>query len=195
MRRSRIRMGSRIQLICMMFGLLCVCVAWLITSVANGPKREFVVESVKADSFCDGRTPGTVNSIARIKKRSSKSETCPLTIDYVYLHRNLIGIPEIEVMFQNLTDSAVAALEIDVACWNRFDEKVLDWSRTSNIFHGLGQTTISAHETAPATWQLVGHENTAKVVVRVTRAKLANGREWKSCEDESMPSATAFLPD
>ena len=133
--------------------------------------------------------------ITRGELKKLLKETCPLDILSVTIKRNIIGVPEVSVRMKNRSRSGVVAIEVTVECWNRFDEKVMDWAGKTNVFRGLGQTTIARGKERSLSWQLVGHGNTAKVKVKLVRVKSASGVEWKAKNGKNTPSARAQITD
>lgn len=137
----------------------------------------------------------TITPITRVELARLIKETCPVEIVSASVERNAIGVPEVSVQLKNRAQSDVTAIEVSIECWNRFDEKVMDWAGRTYVFHGIGQSTIRRGTQETLSWQLVGHENTAKVRAIVTRVKLTSGTEWKADGNKSQPAEKAETSD
>lgn len=122
---------------------------------------------------------------AKMAKLAEKQS--PLEITHGGLGKNVIGTPEINVRLKNNRKSDAVAYEIEAQCFNNFGEKVGQFGRGSNVFGGIGQTTIKAGEDQVCTWSLTLRDTTTKVIVKVTRVKLKDGTEWKVDSSNASP--------
>lgn len=101
----------------------------------------------------------------------------PVRVLATGIHPNAIGIPEISVEVQNTKPLSVEAFEIDVECFDKFDEPV-SWPGKGNVFRGISQTTLPPKETKRTSWQLSLHRNTTRAKLWVSRVKLSDGTVW-----------------
>ena len=136
----------------------------------------------------------TVTPIAKIEMDRLKKATCPLGITAVVLHHDVIGTPVVSVSIKNPEALDAVAIEIAVECWNRFGEKVLNWTHETNVFRGIGQKSIKPGEEKVLSWRLAEYDTTTKVRVWLTRIKLADGTDWKIEGNKHPPTRSAELP-
>ena len=94
-------------------------------SLTTKPKIRWVAKTIIV-------TPTTIAEL-----RKAIDAWCPLEIVAVGVRRNVIGVPEVSVRLKNPSPSDAVAVEVSVECWNRFDEKVMDWGGKTHIFSGL----------------------------------------------------------
>jgi hypothetical protein len=123
-----------------------------------------------------------ITPISKEKLDKLKLEAPPLKISGVVIRKNTIGVPEVKIQITNDTDSDAVAVRLNIECWNRFGEKVKNFSGNS-IFNAIGQDTIPSHGEDVSTWMLATQENTTKVCVYITHIKFKNGTEWKRDEN------------
>ena len=135
-------------------------------------------------------TPITVKELDRLKKHN-----CPLRIVSATLHRNVIGEPEVTLTVKNSTDNDAVAIEVNIECWNRFDEKVLGWGKQTNVFTGISQKRIEKGKEEVLAWQLSARDTTAKIRVTFARVKFADGTLWKDEKSEEGVGVKAKLAD
>ena len=107
----------------------------------------------------------------------------PLLIGGAVLQENAIGHPEVTISVGNLTDRTVEAFDVEVECWNAFDEpeNVLG----ENTFQATSQDPIRESEVETATWMIPLRENTTRVAVRITRVKPSHGKLWEQTREEA----------
>jgi hypothetical protein len=134
--------------------------------------------------------PITAAAVDRLKEHE-----CPLRLVSATLRRNEIGLPEVWLTVKNPKASDAVAVEVKVECWNRFDDKVLDWSKRSHVFAGIAQKTIARGGEETMAWQLTEHDQAAKIHVTVSRVKFADGTIWKDEKSEESTGLKAELPD
>jgi hypothetical protein len=115
----------------------------------------------------------------------------PLLIGGVALQENEIGHPEVTVCVGNLTDRTIEAFDVEVECWNAFDEPMAVLGR--NEFGATSQEPIRESEVTTATWMIPLRENTAKVAVRVVRVKPAYGNVWEQTREEAERAPGAIV--
>lgn len=115
----------------------------------------------------------------------------PLLIGGVVLQENEIGHPEVTISVGNLTDRTIEAFDVEIECWNAFDEPMTVLGR--NEFGATSQEPIRESEVTTATWMIPLRENTAKVAVRVTRVKPSYGNVWEQTREEAEQSPGAIV--
>ena len=125
--------------------------------------------------------------------KAAEAKAGPLKIREASLDRNTINLPTLSVTVYNASDKDVIAFECEMDCFNRFDEKVTDFSGV-NVFRGISQISIVARGKQSGSWQLSVQSNTAKGTVRITRVKFADGEVWKTDKDGS-PGIKVELKD
>lgn len=115
----------------------------------------------------------------------------PLLISGATISRNSIGAPEVTIAVGNTTDRTIEAFDVEIECWNAFDEPVN--ALGDNIYHGTSQKPIAASEVVTSTWMLSVHPTTARVSVRVTRVKPSHGNVWEQGREEAERSPGAIV--
>jgi hypothetical protein len=115
----------------------------------------------------------------------------PLLIVSAELEDNQIGVPEVTIGVGNLSDRTIEAFEVEIECWNAFDEPVK--SGGDNIVRGTYQKPIPRGDAAVATWMLSLHDTTTRVSVRITRVKPIEGSVWQLTREEAERSPGAIV--
>ena len=121
-----------------------------------------------------------------------KAGRCPLSLVSARLDYDVIGQPTVSTTVKNIAPQDVVAYTVEVHCWDRFDQPVNhSMLRDDNVFSGISQRTIRPGRTEGQDrfWTLHFFENTAKVKVILTKARLKDGSEWTSAEEEVSISA------
>lgn len=108
----------------------------------------------------------------------------PIEIVATGIHRNAINGASLTIEIQNTKDRAIEAFEVDVECFDKFDDPV-SWPGKGNLFTGLSQSTLEAKKKTRAKWDLHLHRNTAKAKLWITRVKFADGAEWRQTRAEA----------
>ena len=108
----------------------------------------------------------------------------PLVMTASGIHYNVIGIPELTIEFQNTRSAPVDAFEVEIECFDKFDEAVT-FPGKGNIFKGISQATVEPKEKSRASWQLSLHRNTTKAKIWISRAKIGDGTIWTQTRDEA----------
>lgn len=116
----------------------------------------------------------------------------PVRVLATGIHLNVIGVPEISVEVKNTKSQAVEAFEIDVECFDKFDDPV-SWPGEGNVFRGICQTTLPPQQTTRTSWQLSLHRNTTRAKLWVSRVKLGDGTVWTQSKAEA-DKADALSP-
>lgn len=115
----------------------------------------------------------------------------PLLITGAMISRNQIGVPEVTIAVGNTTDRTIEAFDVEIECWNAFDEPV--GFGGDNVYGGTSQKTIGESEIVTATWMLSGHDTTTRVAVRVTRVKPSYGNVWEQTREEAERSPGSIV--
>ncbi|MFF2889662.1 hypothetical protein [Paenibacillus sp. NPDC057967] len=103
----------------------------------------------------------------------------PLKVTGTTIGYNLIGIPEPEITFKNLSDKTIDALEIEIRCYDTFGRAVT-FPGYSNLFRGIAQEVMIPSGTEDTfVWTLNLFDNTTKVNVTVTNVHYTDGTTWK----------------
>ncbi len=116
----------------------------------------------------------------------------PISIKEAGITTNSIGLPVLTIVVRNNTDRAISAFDLEVECWNSFDEPVRDLLG-SNTFISPCQTKIESGETMRLRDQLSLHAGTAKATVRVTRAKAEAGQLWEQSREDAAQTEGAIV--
>jgi len=111
-------------------------------------------------------------------ERKGYDGICPLKLLEARLGYNVIDQPLAWVKVFNVCGGTVVTFEVGIDCFDRFDRPVSHYAWRSNRFIGIAQSTIRRGEYDDVGWTLHGHDLTARVVIRILRVKLADGREW-----------------
>jgi hypothetical protein len=115
----------------------------------------------------------------------------PLVIFGAMIEDNAIGIPEVSIAVANRTDQTIQGYEVEIECWNAFDEPV--GSGGDNVFGGISQKRIMGSSIETGTWQLHGHQNAVRVAIRITRVKPTQGQVWEQTREEAERSPGAIV--
>lgn len=116
--------------------------------------------------------------------RAEAAKTRPLAIVGTKLVRNVIGLPELTVRVENLTDQPVEAFTVDAECFNKFDEPVKAPFK-GNVFSGMSQSTVAPGAKENSTWQLSLHGGTGYAKVWLSRVRFADGKELTQTKEEA----------
>ncbi len=115
----------------------------------------------------------------------------PLVICGAMIEDNAIGIPEVSIAVANRTDQTIQGYEVEIQCWNAFDEPV--GIGGDNVFGGISQTRIAGSSSETGTWALHAHQNAVRVSVRITRVKPTQGQVWEQTREEAERSPGAVV--
>ena len=101
---------------------------------------------------------------------------------------NSIGVPEVKIGGQNLTDKAIVAFVVELQCFDRFDNPVLGSGGKNNKVPAICQETIKAkatfvHADELRTITLGGHETATVIKVYLKKVKFEDGSEWDGGAD------------
>jgi membrane-associated protease RseP (regulator of RpoE activity) len=108
----------------------------------------------------------------------------PVVMTASGIHYNVIAVPELTIEFQNTRSEAVEAFEVEIECFDKFDEAVT-FPGKGNVFKGISQSTVEPKGKSRASWQLSLHRNTTKAKVWVSRVKIGDGTIWTQTRDEA----------
>lgn len=115
----------------------------------------------------------------------------PVMIVGAALDRDRIGTPQVTVAVVNWTDDLVDAFDFEVECWNSFDEPV--GLADDGVMRAAFARPLAPGQVDTGTLRLVFRDTTARISVRVTRAKRANGDVWEQTRDEAERSPGAIV--
>ena len=115
----------------------------------------------------------------------------PLVICGAMIEDNVIGIPEVSIAVANRTDQTIQGYEVEIECWNAFDEPV--GFGGDNVFGGISQKRIMGSSIETGTGQLHSHQNAVRVSVRITRVKPTQGQVWEQTREEAERSPGAMV--
>lgn len=103
----------------------------------------------------------------------------PVKVTGTVIGYNLIGIPEPEITFKNLSGKTIDAIEIEIRCYDTFGRAVT-FPGYSNLFRGIAQEVMIPSGTEDTfVWTLNLFDNTTKVNVTVTNVHYTDGTSWK----------------
>jgi hypothetical protein len=108
----------------------------------------------------------------------------PIVITGSGIHYNVIGLPELTIAVHNPRQIAVEAFEVDVECFDKFDEPVNSPGK-DNRFKGISQSKLLPNATTRAKWQLSLNQNTTRATLWVSRVKLSDGTIWTQTRQEA----------
>jgi hypothetical protein len=115
----------------------------------------------------------------------------PVTLFGAALDRDRIGLPQVTVSVANWTDDAVEAFDLEVECWNSFDEPV--GLADDGVMRAAFVRPLAPGQVDTGTLRLFLRDTTARVSVRVTRAKPAGGEVWEQTREEAERSPGAIV--
>lgn len=115
----------------------------------------------------------------------------PVVIAGVALGRNSIGSPQVTISVGNMTDRTVEAFDVEMECWNSFDEPVE--AGGDNVVGATCQRPLEGGQADTAVWNLPLHDTTTRIAVRITRAKPQGGNIWSQTREEAARSPGAIV--
>lgn len=121
-----------------------------------------------------------IDSVQSSKIENAKKDGIPLFFLKVDITHDAIGTPEVNVIAKNISDMDIDAFDIQISCYNKYDEPVNHYLNATNIFTGTSDELLKAGETVRThyTWTLYGFDNTAKVKVYLKRCHFVNGKTY-----------------
>jgi hypothetical protein len=155
-----------------------------VASAAWSEQKRQEDESSERELAAERREKRLREAEATQRAREEKAKAGPVFIESAVIGRSIIGLPELNFVVSNAAGVTVEAFDIEVECFNSFDEPVKNLVG-SNVFTGAVSTPILPNGQGIYSVQLSLHGGTSNAMVRVTRAKLSNGEVWKQSRDEA----------
>ncbi len=109
----------------------------------------------------------------------AKKKGIPILFREAKITFNAIDNPEAYIKLQNISDKIIDAYTLDIHCFDRFENKVLERGYGNNVFEGISQNTIKPDRTDSGYWTLYGHETTSIIKVYIDKVHFTDGTTWR----------------
>lgn len=146
-------------------------------------------ESLK--EFKAAATEGHVRKKQEREEAEAEARRPPLEIMRIYMSRNSIDVPEINIRVRNTKDRVIDAFEVNVIAFDAYDRKVSRFG--DGVFNGISQShTISPGQSRLVTWTLHELENGRKFKLTLISVHFTDGTVWRPSSDQDVSQWAKF---
>lgn len=140
--------------------------------------EEFAIESHNEKELSEKLTLAlSEDNKDKLTKINLSSKNCPIRILDVYLTENSIGIPEVNIKYQNKGLKTIKAFSVEIYPYNTYGERLSSFGK--NVYRGLSDDeNLKQGAINKSVWVLNLFDTTKSVKVKIYRILFSDGSKW-----------------
>lgn len=121
------------------------------------------------------------------RRRKEEARRPPLEITSVYMSRNSIDTPVINLSVRNVKNKTIDAFEVTVIAFDGYDRQLSQFGFGDKQFRGIAQNIyIVPKDWSNIAWTLNGFENGVKFKISLYSAHFTDGTVWEAEADQDI---------